>query len=421
MPTSSIFHNFIISDPDDVNRFISAIEKGKTSRRKAPGKLITDRNEITALMAKRKERKNKMIYLDAAATTKPHDEVAKVVYETMLNTYGNASSIHSAGREARDIIDKVRAQIAQDINCIPEEIVFTSGASESNALALNRPDAILVRSQLEHKSILMNETPLVNFRVYNDSCGNINLDHLDDSLLLYRKNFTDVDILVSIQGANSEIGTIQDIKAISGIVHKYDGIYHCDATQLYPYQRIDVQEMGIDMMSVSAHKFGGPKGVGFLYIRKGIPKPQPLIYGTQENRLRGGTYNTPLIAGMGRALELLNRDYGGCRTERAALWGTLKSRGFKLNGPALDSNRLPNNLSVWHPDIEAKDFITIADMNSIMVSAGSACSSGLSEPSETLVAIGRTKEEAESTVRITLEQNTFYDWHRVKTLLDFIL
>ena len=116
-----------------------------------------------------------MIYLDAAATTKPHKEVAEVVYQTMLDAYGNASSIHSAGRAARDIIEKVRAQIAEDINCSPEEIIFTSGASEANALALNMPDAILVRSQLEHKSILMNKTPLVHFQVYNDHYGNIKL------------------------------------------------------------------------------------------------------------------------------------------------------------------------------------------------------------------------------------------------------
>ena len=421
MPTSSIFHNFVISDPDDINRFISAIEKGKMPRRKAPGKLITDRNEIATLMAKRKERKDKMIYLDAESTTKPHDEVAKVVYETMLNTYGNASSIHSAGREARDIIDKVRAQIAQDINCAPDEIIFTSGASESNALALNRPDAILVRSHLEHKSIALNKIPLTYFCVNNDHYGNIKLDHLEEILSLYRNTLTGIDVLVSIQAANSEIGTIQDIKSIAAIAHKYNCIYHCDATQLYPYQRIDVQEMGIDMMSVSAHKFGGPKGVGFLYIRKGIPRSQPLIYGTQEDGLRGGTYNTPLIAGMGKALELLDREYEDCRSERDIMWEALKARGFKLNGPALDSNRLPNNLSVWHPDIEAKDFITIADMNGIMVSAGSACSSGLSEPSKALISIGRTKEEAESTVRITLEQNTFNEWHRLKTLLDFML
>ena len=362
-----------------------------------------------------------MIYLDAAATTKPHKEVAEVVYQTMLDAYGNASSIHSAGRAARDIIEKVRAQIAEDINCSPEEIIFTSGASEANALALNMPDAILVRSQLEHKSILMNKTPLVHFQVYNDHYGNIKLYHLDESLLLYRKNFTNIDILVSIQAANGEIGTIQDVKAISDIVHKYGGIYHCDATQLYPYQKMDVQKLGIDMMSVSAHKFRGPKGIGFLYIKKGIPRPQPLIYGTQEGGLRGGTYNTPLIAGMGKALELLDRDYDACRSECSRLWEVLEEHGFKFNGPALDKNRLPNNLSVWHPNIEAKDFITIADMNGIMVSAGSACSAGSSEPSKTLISVGRTTEEAESTVRITLEQNTFGKWQRVKTLLDFIL
>lgn len=361
-----------------------------------------------------------MIYLDAAATTRPHVEVADVVYKTMLDTYGNASSIHSTGRAAKDVIWNVRKQIAVDINCEPEEIIFTSGASESNALALNIPDVILVRSHLEHKSILLNKTPLACSCVNNDCYGNIKLDHLDDLLLLYRKNFTDIGILVSIQAANGEVGTIQDIKSIATTAHKYNCIYHCDATQLYPYQHIDVQEFGIDMMSVSAHKFGGPKGVGFLYIRKGILRPQPLIYGTQEWGLRGGTYNTPLIAGMGKALDLLDRNYEACLSERSRLWKVLESHGFKLNGPALDENRLPNNLSVWHKDIEAKDLITMADMSGIMISAGSACSAGLSEPSKTLVSIGRTIEEAKHTIRITLEQDSWDVWYQFDTLLTLI-
>ena len=215
--------------------------------------------------------------------------------------------------------------------------------------------------------------------------------------------------LVSIHGANSEIGVIQDIKSISKFVHKYNNIFHVDATQLYPERCINVKELGIDLMSVSAQKFHGPKGIGFLYCKNGI-ELEPLISGSQENGRRGGTYNTPAIAGMGKALEInrgvLHNYINVCtkfnRDELAAK--ILEIPGVYLNGPSLDANRLCNNISVRIDGVKANDLVTLASMYGLYISAGSACSSGEAVPSSTLKAIGLTDEEALSTIRITVDE-----------------
>ena len=343
----------------------------------------------------------KEYFLDTASTTRPYTAVADVVYDVMLDTYGNPSSSHRLGIDAKKIVENVRDQIAEDISCEPNEIIFTSGACEANSLAFTAAKKVYT-TKLEHKSIeLAYEGPAY---FDNDSEGNIILGN-NDLVSLGSHNW-----LVSVCGANSEIGVIQDIEAISKFVHRYSNIFHVDATQLYPEQRINVKELGIDMMSVSAQKFNGPRGIGFLYCRDGI-ELKPLIAGSQENYRRGGTYNVPAIAGMGKALEInrgIMQDYRNIcvRFNRDELAKRLlEIPNVHLNGPSLSGNRLANNISLTVDGVKASDLVTVASMNGIYISAGSACSSGESVPSSTLMAIGLTEEQASNTIRITVDEN----------------
>lgn len=349
----------------------------------------------------------RIYFLDSASTTRPYDEVIETMADVMRNHYGNPSSIHEMGQDAKNIIENVRAQIAEDIGCELKEIIFTSGACEANSLALcgTRYNHIIT-THLEHKSIeeiLKSSTFTSASYIPVDVYGNISFDYFQNILKTYNS------ALVSIQYGNSEIGTIQDIARISNAIKGRDFVLHVDATQVFPEGSINVKNLGIDLMSVSAQKFHGPKGIGFLYCRDGIAL-SPLIYGSQENGLRGGTYNTPAIAGMGKALEInrgalhgyvnactsMNRDNLAKRM--------LEIPGVHLNGPKLDVNRLFNNLSIRIDGVKASDLVTLASIYGIYISAGSACCSGESVPSSTLKAIGLNNDEALSTIRITVDE-----------------
>lgn len=351
----------------------------------------------------------KQYFLDSSSTTRPYDEVIDTMSDVMRNHYGNPSSTHEMGVDAKRIIERVRDQIAEDINCEPSEIIFTSGACEANTLAYSaryhKPPGFryALSSDIEHKSLELINKEYANF-VKNDSSGNILLNELEMNLLNKRYPIG----FITIQAANSEIGTIQDVKSIADIVHSYDAIFHTDATQLYPERRINVKKLGIDLMSVSAQKFHGPKGVGFLYCKNGI-ELEPLISGSQEHGIRGGTYNTEGIAGMGKALELTRhlQDYRNVciKFNRDSLYKEIMEiHGVRLNGPDIDDNRLYNNLSLRIDGVKANDLVTMASMHGIYISAGSACSSGDAIPSSTLKAIGLTDEEALSTIRITVDE-----------------
>ena len=349
----------------------------------------------------------KKYFLDSASTTRPYDEVIETMADVMRNHYGNPSSIHEMGQDAKNIIENVREQIAEDIGCEPKEIIFTSGACEANSLALcgTRYNHIIT-TQLEHKSIeeiLKSDTFTSISYIPVDVYGNISFDYFQNTLK------TCNSAIVSIQYGNSEIGTIQDIARISNAIKGRDFVLHVDATQVFPEGSINVKNLGIDLMSVSAQKFHGPKGIGFLYCRDGIAL-SPLIYGSQENGLRGGTYNTPAIAGMGKALEInrgtLHGYVNACtsmnRDNLAKIM--LEIPGVHLNGPKLDVNRLFNNLSIRIDGVKASDLVTLASIYGIYISAGSACCSGESVPSSTLKAIGLNNDEALSTIRITVDE-----------------
>ena len=352
-----------------------------------------------------------MIYLDNAATTKPFDEVIDTMADVMKNHWGNPSSPYELGDDARRIIESVREQISEDINCESEEIIFTSGACEANTLAIvgygkKHPIANCMSTYIEHASI--HKTYARKFW-NNDEQGFVTIyKHLLDK----KEFYADVQKFASISAANGEIGTIQDIKTLSYNLHSLNYIFHTDATQLYPERRIDVKDLGIDMMSVSAQKFNGPKGVGFLYVRKGI-EISPVIYGSQENGLRGGTYDTAAIAGMGKALEITRRlqKIGSVayteELRNRLLDQLMKVPGVTLNGPEVGLNRLANNINITIDGVNAERLVTLCSLHGIYIGKGSACQSYEPTPSHVLKAIGLTDEQAFNTIRITLSaQNT---------------
>lgn len=350
------------------------------------------------------------IYLDNAATTKPFYEVIEAMSDVMKNYWGNPSAPYALGDDARKIIETVREQIAEDINCEPDEIIFTSGACEANALAidgfLKKHGSTCLTTNLEHASI--NEAQIEGlYRFWdNDEYGFVKVGDVS----VNSPNTGLRGHLVSIGAANGEIGTIQDIKTIGNKVHKMGGIFHTDATQLFPERRIDVKDMGIDMMSVSAQKFNGPRGAGFLFVKNDI-RLASIIHGSQENGLRGGTYDTAAIAGMGEALKRTRtlqkiEECGGLNyieeLRNVLLNKLMKIPGIKLNGADIGANRLHNNISITIDGVNAEKLVTMCSLCGVYIGKGSACHSYSPKPSHVLKAIGLTDEQAFNTVRITL-------------------
>lgn len=365
-------------------------------------------------------------YLDNAATTPVHPEVIKTIMDVMTNVYGNPSSLHNVGMVAKNIVNTVRKNIAQYINCRPQDIIFTSGACEANSLAIAGWKKIHgsgygITSTIEHKSVMkafgseFYKTERCILPV--DGNGSIKLDLLESVCRDFSKdNFG--GFLVSIQAANNEIGTIQRIKEIAKIVHKYNGVYHCDATQLFADRKIDVEELDVDMLSMSGQKINAPKGIGFLYVRNPL-ELSPIIYGSQENGLRGGTESVSYIAGLGKAIELLNERL---KDSNAALSIINKSEYLAsemikniphciLNGVKnfrID-RRLNNNINISFKDIEAEILLLLLNQKNIYVSSGSACNSGDATPSYVLRAIDVPDDYIRGTIRITISDEITLD------------
>lgn len=354
---------------------------------------------------------NKQIYLDHAATTPLLPEVAEYM-NSLSNIFGNPSAIYQLGREAKDIVNKAREYVAELINAKPSEIYFTSGGTEADNWALKSSFDLgsnignhIITSKIEHHAILHTCEYLEKYRGANityinvDEDGFVDLKELEDSI-------TDQTILISVMAANNEIGTIQHIEDIARIAHKYGVYFHTDAVQAFGHIQLDVKKMGIDLLSSSAHKLGGPKGVGCLYIKDGINLPPLINGGSQENKMRAGTENVIGIGGFGKAAWLASqRMYENYPTVKnmsdyllEKIWreipdcwwvGSLK-------------NRLPNNISVTFDGVRSEQLLVMLDMDGIYVSAGSACTSRSGEASHVLKAVGLSDEEAASTIRITL-------------------
>ena len=357
----------------------------------------------------------KRIYLDYAATTPTHPEVMKEMLPFFNQIYGNPSSIYQLAQRAKGAVEEARKKVAELINAKPEEIIFTSGGTEADNLAIKgvawankKKGNHIITSKIEHHAVLntckwLEKQGFKVTYISVDKYGIINLDELKDSL-------TDKTILISIMHANNEVGTIQPLLEISKIAQRRGIYFHTDAVQTVGKVPTDVKESGVDLLSLSGHKLYGPKGVGALYIRKGV-KVLPLIHGGHHERnKRAGTENVPGIVGLGKACELAAREMA---TERRKL-KMLRDRLYKglseqiedivLNGHP--QNRLPGNLNICVKYVEGESMLINLDLEGICASSGSACTSGSLEPSHVLLAMGIPPEIAHGSLRFSLGRDT---------------
>jgi cysteine desulfurase len=345
-----------------------------------------------------------MIYLDHAATT-PICEAAKKAIIKHFDDFGNPSSSHELGRQSRLLIEGARERIAKCINAEPNEIYFTSGGSEANTWALSQYNS--VAPLFEHHSVKPDiYLPVHNIRCSVPACINGLVD---------TKLYTGVDPwtidLISCMYVNNEIGVVQPIKELAEIAHKKKMWFHTDAVQAVGHIPIDVKDIDCDMLSASGHKFGAPKGVGFLHIKKNGPELDRLIHGgRQEQGLRGGTENILGIISMAAALEDAVEHMEEHNERTKYLRDKLLDKLLQISGSALNGsleNRVPSNINIRFSGVSGARLVTLCSLYGIYISAGSACNEGISEPSHVLTAIGLSKEEALSSVRITLgHQNT---------------
>ncbi len=351
------------------------------------------------------------IYLDHAATTPMHPEVIQVMADFMQQYFGNPSSIHAFGRESRRIVDEARTTAARAINAEFNEIVFTSGGTEADNLALigtalanQDRGKHIITTQIEHHAVLKTCEFLEKegFEVTYlpvDKNGIVSLQSLRDSL-------RDDTILVSIMYANNEIGTIQPIAEIGKILKDYPAYFHTDAVQAFGVLPIDVRKLGVDLLSVSAHKFNGPKGIGFLYIKDGVRILPTLYGGEQERKRRAGTENVAAIVGMQRAIELSlenqEEKYQFYTRLREQFIAALKQENipFKINGAG--TGQLPHILNIHFPGVEVEAMLVNLDLAGIAASSGSACTAGSLEPSHVLNAVcGENAPEIYESIRFS--------------------
>ena len=358
----------------------------------------------------------KTIYFDHAATTAVAPEVKEAMEPYFCENYGNASSLYELGYKSKEAINIARVNVAKAINTKPNEIYFTSCGSESDNLAIKgvarahrQNGNHIITSRIEHPAVLntCRQLEKEGFRVTYlnvDKNGFIDLEELKNSI-------NSKTILVSIMFANNEVGTIEPIKEISRIVHSNDAIFHTDAVQAVGNIKIDVKEMGIDLLSMSAHKFYGSKGVGALYVRDGIDFIQLQNGGHQENDKRAGTENVAGIVGLGKAIEIANdnvmHNNGKLLNLRNYCIEQIKNRipYIRINGDL--NSRLPGNINISFLYVNGKDLVKLLAKKGICTSSGSACSSGLPQPSHVLLAMGLSEDIASSALRITLgKENT---------------
>lgn len=359
------------------------------------------------------------VYLDNAATTPVNPEVLREMMPYFTEKFGNPSSIHSFGREARQAVDKARERVAKALGAKPEEIYFTGGGSESDNWAIkgvafaNRDRGNhIITSKIEHHAVLHTCEYLESqgFEVTYldvDEYGMVDVEQL-------KKEITDRTILITIMFANNEIGTIQPVEEIGKIARDKGIYFHTDAVQSVGKIPIDVDRLNIDLLSMSGHKIGGPKGVGVLYARKGVKIHNLIHGGAQERRMRAGTENVPAIVGLGKAVELASENLENNIKRLTALRDKLiegimdKIDHVRLNGHP--TKRLPNNVNFCFEFIEGESLLLSLDMVGIAASSGSACTSGSLDPSHVLMAIGLPHEIAHGSLRLTLgEINTQED------------
>ena len=358
---------------------------------------------------------DKLIYLDNAATTKVLPAVLDEMLPYFSETYGNPSAVYSFASKAKSAVDKARDSVADLIGAKSEEIYFTGGGSESDNWALKATAEAyaskgkhIITSKIEHHAILHTAAWLekqgyeVTY-IDVDEDGVVKLDELEAAI---RPD----TILISIMAANNEIGTIQPIKEIGEIAKKHGVLFHTDAVQAFGHIPINVDEMNIDMLSASGHKIHGPKGIGVMYIRKGVKIRSFIHGGAQERQRRAGTHNVPGIVGIGKAAELASQNMDKIMKQESELRDYMIKRVLdeipytRLNGHKTD--RLPNNVSFCFRFIEGESLLILLDQSGICASSGSACTSGSLDPSHVLLAIGLPHEIAHGSLRISMSEET---------------
>lgn len=353
----------------------------------------------------------KHIYLDNSATTRLDDEVLKEMMPYLTEEYGNTSSIYKLGRNTRNAVETAREKIAKAINAEPDEIYFTSGGTESDnttirGIAYNnkKKGNHIITSKIEHPAILetCKQLEKEGFEITYlnvDKNGIIDFEQLKNSI-------KETTILISIMFANNEIGTLQPIKEIGTIARENNIYFHTDSVQAVGSIKIDVKKMNIDSLSMSAHKFYGPKGIGALYIKKGITFQKFMNGGHQERNKRAGTENVPAIVGMGKAIEIAYRDLEKHTKQikelRDYYINQVKEKipYIKINGDM--EKRLPGNSNISFRFIEGEGLLLNLDLKGICASSGSACTSGSLDPSHVLLAIGLPHEIAHGSLRISI-------------------
>ena len=354
------------------------------------------------------------IYLDNAATTAVSREVVEVMLPFFTQAYGNASSVHAVGREAKRAIENARRQVMKSLNAAhPQEIYFTAGGSESDnwaikAVALQHERGHIITTAIEHHAVL-HTCQWLEKRGFDvtylpvDEFGQVTAAQMEKAL---RPD----TILVSVMAANNEVGTIQPIGEIGKLCRERGVLFHTDAVQAVGALPIDVQAMHIDLLSLSGHKLHGPKGVGALYIRKGV-RIEPLLHGgAQERGYRAGTENVPGIVGLGKAVEMAYANLADNAARMTALRDQLvrglmdRVPGARLNGHPTE--RLPNNVNMSFDGVEGEALLLRLDLVGVAGSSGSACTSGALDPSHVLLALGLTPAEANGALRLTLGTDT---------------
>jgi cysteine desulfurase len=372
-----------------------------------------------------------MIYMDYNATTPIDERVLSAMLPYLKEEFGNPSSIYSLAQRARRAVEEAREKLAKLLNADPKEIIFTSGGTESDNFAIKGiayanqdKGKHIITSQIEHHAVL-NTCKFLEKQGFHitylpvDRYGVVDLDALE-------KSITPQTILISIMFANNEVGTIQPIKKIGEIAKRHGVYFHTDAVQAVGKIPIDVKELGIDLLSLSAHKFYGPKGVGALYVRKGVKMSSFIQGGEQERGRRGGTENVAGIVGLGKAAEIAQEEMVEEEKRVRALRDELERRLLEripevvLNGHP--QNRLYNTLSICVKYVEGESMLINLDREGICASSGSACTSGSLEPSHVLLAMGVPPEIAHGSLRFSLGKfNREEDVERVSEVLPSIV
>ncbi|MEE0682201.1 MAG: cysteine desulfurase NifS [Candidatus Gastranaerophilaceae bacterium] len=355
------------------------------------------------------------VYMDNAATTALSSEVLNAMMPYLTDIYGNASSVHSFGQDAKKGVDKAREQVARAINAAFDEIIFTGSGTEADNIAIKgaafkneKKGKHIITTTVEHHAVLhtCEELARKGFDITYlpvDEYGMITPKQVEDAL-------RDDTILVTVMFANNEVGSIMPIEEIGRICHDRKILFHTDAVQAVTHVPIDVKEMHIDMLSLSAHKFHGPKGVGALYVRKGVAITPVIVGGAHERGRRAGTENVAGIVGLGAAIELamsnMDRDMVRIKGMRDRLIAEIPKRidEVKLNGHP--TKRLPGNVNFSIKYIEGEAILLMLDINGIAASSGSACTSGSLDPSHVLLAMGIPHEIAHGSLRLTLSGMT---------------